>query len=256
MEKRYKILIILFFSLLTAKQSVLCQSTIGIEVGYGFPWATDEISDGNINVLDNGIREIETFRMSHGTGMYYSLSIKHPINSLLEGKCLFSYLDGTNVTKTIQFPTTSTKESHKGNMFWISPTLVFNLNKKKITPYAFVGFMVGIAGKITRERETRSTNKLTESKSVYSHGTALGISSGLGMKLYPVKGSKWGLFFEAKIISSSYAPKRGELVKYTIDGEDLLNSISVNESVVVYKDKYTIDESIPSDPDEPAIFSR
>ncbi|MBC7777269.1 MAG: hypothetical protein H7246_17685, partial [Phycisphaerae bacterium] len=180
----------------------------------------------------------------------------YPINSLLEGKCLVSYLDGTVATKTIESSTSNSNESYKGNMFWISPTLVFNLNKKKIAPYAFVGFMVGIAGKITVQRESRSNNELFESKTIYSKGTALGISSGLGLKIYPEKKDQWGIFIEAKLISSSYGPKRSERVQRTINGVDMLSTLSVNEKITIYKDKYSVDHSIIPAPSEPAIYSR
>ena len=256
MKRAFKILFLLLSQLLILNQKAKCQAIIGLEVGYGFPWAVDDVPDGNIKFADNGSKEIETFKYSNGTGMNYSLFFKYSINSLIESKCLVSYLDGTFATKTIQFSTTSTNESYKGNMFWIAPNLIFNLNKKKISPYAFVGFMVGVAGKITKNGETRSTNKLTETKVVYSHGTAFGLSSGLGLKFHLGKNNKWGIFCEAKITSASYGPKRGELVKYNIDGTDLLGSRTISDKKVIYKNKYVVDESIPPVSSEPAISSR
>jgi hypothetical protein len=232
------------------------QSILGIEAGYGFPWAGDEISEGSVMFTGGQSSEIEAINWSYGAGKNYSISFSHFLTSSLEAKCIVSYLDGSTVVRTIRFSNSSSFHYHRSNAFWISPSFVFNLGKKRIRPYVYTGFMFGFSPNIVHTNNTFTNGKSTETEYVFSGGSVYGISSGIGIKFYLKKNTKWYFGSEVRLVSASYGPKKGELVRYYIDGTDVLNFISINEKKVVYKDRYIEDLSVPDNPNEPAIFSR
>ncbi|HLP94601.1 MAG TPA: hypothetical protein VK168_11225 [Saprospiraceae bacterium] len=235
---------------------IQCQSSLGIEAGYGLPWAGEEISEGSVMFIGGQSSEIGAINWSYGAGKNYSISYSRFLSSSMEAKCMVSYLDGSTVVRTTLFSNSSSFRYHRSNAFWISPSLVFNLGKKRIRPYVYTGFVFGISPKIIHTNNTFTNGKSTETEYVFSGGAVYGISSGIGIKFYLKKATKWYFASEARLVSASYGPKKGELVRYYIDGTDVLSSISINEKKVIYKDKYIEDLSVPDNPNEPDIFSR
>lgn len=233
-----------------------CQSIIGVEASYGFPWAGDEISDGNIISSVPEIRKIEVINWSFGAGRSYSMSYSHFLTPSIEVKCVVSYLDGCAINRIVNFPNSNTISRYKANAFWLSPTLAFNLTKKKVRPYAYAGFSLGVKPKIQISDKTVSNGSTTESKFVFSGGSVVGISCGIGSKFYFKENAKWHFSAEARLISASYGPKKGALTQYHINGTDVLNSLTFREKNTVYKDNYVLDESIPQNPNEPEIYPR
>lgn len=237
-------------------QKIQSQSEIGIEAAYGFPWAGKEISDGNITEIKMGVVETDGLNWSYGAGRTYSLVFSHSFNASIESKCTVSYFDGSTVEKTIKFLNSTSSSTFKAKAFLLSPTLNFNIGKKKLRPYAYMGLMFDLGPKILDSAKTNSSYIVSASKYVFYGGAVYGITSGIGLKFYFKENRKWYFSTEARLISASYSPRKGKLVEYTIDGADALNSLSINDKRVVYKDKYAVDPSAPENPDEPATYSR
>lgn len=255
MKKGFRLCGFLIFGFL-AIPNIQSQSIIGLEAGYGFPWAGGEISDGNIMSTGVEVVDVEVINWSFGAGRNYSISFSRFLNASIEAKCMVSYLDGSTVHRAVNFPNSSSISSYKTSAFWLSPTLILNLGKHRIRPYAYAGFMLGISPQIIDRQKTMSTGRATDTKYVYYGGSVYGLSSGIGVKFYPGKNTKWYFSSEARLISASYGPKKGALVRYYVDGTDVIGTLSTHEKKVIYKDKYTVDDAAPENPDEPAIYSR
>jgi hypothetical protein len=235
-----------------------CQITISTDIGYQFPWATDDIPDGNINVYPNGIKEVEIENISLGSGAMYSISLNYPLSSWLESFFTFSYQDGKKYSQVFKSSLSGVNNitNYQGSMIWFTPGVGLNLKSKRTVFFSKLGLSLGINGKISSIQKISSSNSNSDIEILYSEGMAYGIYSGLGGKVNISKNNRWSLTSEIRLISASFAPKKGNLVKYDINNQDILPSLSVNEKQVIYKNKYIEDDSVPVDPNEPTVSAR
>jgi hypothetical protein len=133
-------------------------------------------------------------------------------------------------------------------MIRLTPTLVFEVPGKLFTPYARIGVVLGM-GKITGE-ETYSNSDGETGELAYemNGGLAVGSSAEIGLKFGLTE--KLSFTTGIKAIGMNYAPKRGEITKYTENGVDILSDLTTSEREVEFVDEYS-GSSASSNPDEP-----
>ncbi|MFT4827270.1 MAG: hypothetical protein ACI96L_000557 [Paracoccaceae bacterium] len=143
----------------------------------------------------------------------------------------------------------------QATMTRITPTIIYQFKRDRISPYAKLGLAIG-TGTITTSETDRVeytfgqiTQKYTDTyEEKYTGGVSFGINSTVGVKLPLSK--TISVFGEASLTNLSFAPNESEVTEATYEGEDYLNDLSTYEKNTLYKDEYTssedVDENTPS----------
>lgn len=251
-----KVLLQIIFFIAFPSQ-LICQWSVSFNGGYNFKWASNDIPDGNIMELDSGARNIEVFKHSYGAGMTYTLTVSRRISNFLFAECQISYFDGSTSTRTVDLNTTKLSESYSGKILWLSPGIKLMPNdEKKISPFARVALNIGVLGELNIDRNIQEPQSLSERTILYSKGVAYGLSSSLGLVYRSSIKSKWEFFSEIQFRSSSYSPNQSERIKDIENGENILPSLTVNATTVIYKSEYVRNPNDPVDLSKPTIANR
>jgi hypothetical protein len=146
-------------------------------------------------------------------------------------------------------------------MLQIVPAIVITPGLEKLNPYARFGMIVGIMPSITENFSSTVTNMpsfkettLSEAKSKLSGGLPLGFTAAAGASLS--LGEKLDFFAELVFNGITYAPSKGELKEWTIDGADQLPSATTKEKEWTFEKEFDADAEIPDgSPDKVAKVS-
>jgi hypothetical protein len=238
--------------------TVFAQVSLNAKFGYSFPWAVDDIPEGNIFYFEDGSREVELVKASLGSGMNYTFSILHPIKK--DSKVSFgvdiSYFNGKDVAILIKSSLINIRTTYGSKMLWICPVLKANLNNKKVSPYLSLSPSIGLFGEISEGFIGNPYgHELIEINSIYSKGLAYGINTILGIQGQFFKNSHLGILIEINSMSSSFGPKRGEIVKSLKDGISNLEEMGMNK-VTLFKNKHIKDATLPNDLSKPLVATR
>lgn len=230
------LMLLLLFNIMQI-QCVMGQATVNFELGYGLPWAIDDISDGSSIVFEDGRQEIEVYKTSYGAGQYYSFSLDYPFTPSMQIGCRLSYLQGATSASTFKLVQTGAESSNTyyGRMFWVSPQMTFKPSVKRFSPYIQLGPSIGLLGQVFLEEKNENSNGLSETKIIYSKGIAYGVSSSLGCEYSLSKNDKWKVNAAIRLISASFGAKRADVVEWKQNGIDNIEFLSTHDKTVVYK---------------------
>jgi hypothetical protein len=122
-------------------------------------------------------------------------------------------------------------------MFRVSPVFRFSV------PGRFIYFKVGpifrLAGNIIASYQFKdySVNSVTNSDWHYSHGFSIGGFAAIGLKRK--LNEHFSIFGEAALNVQSWAPKKGVVVSYKIDGAEMIETLNVAQKETNYVSGYT-----------------
>lgn len=134
------------------------------------------------------------------------------------------------------------------NMIQIKPTVVIRAGYEKINPYAKIGLVAGF-GKIEMEIEQYDGTNLFNSIIELDGGMALGFHSSLG-SLYKIN-NRFSLFGELNLVSLTYSPEKGRITKFYANGEDVLASMSVQNTQFDFVDTL-VETGVPPSSTQPS----
>lgn len=134
-------------------------------------------------------------------------------------------------------------------MLFVEPTVKIRSNIGKSSVYGSLGPSIGLLGRIKVNTQIISP-EVSKSEFVMDKGIAWGLASSLGLSVPFSKRFAW--FIEHKVRVSSYAPKRGRLLKYIQSEVDLLPDQSRSTREVVFVNKRSTVENVPIDPTKPS----
>ena len=78
----------------------------------------------------------------------------------------------------------------------------------------------------------------------------MGANGAFGVE-YPLRG-RINVFGEVSINNINYKPRKTEITEFTLNGNDILNTLSTREKITEYEDKYTeVSSSNPANPNTP-----
>lgn len=214
------------------------------QMPYGSPpfggfYNETEISPGNTKIeivninLGKGINVGGTFGYMFNNNIAAEVEIDYLLGSKTEADK--KYLDGDYENTKIW-----------SNMIQIKPSFVLSTSYSKINPYAKLGIILA-TGKI-KEEYTEYDGSLTNIEFESKGGLAFGFQGGVGLNFAIT--SNMSLFGEINMNNMTYAPKEGELKKYTIDGVDQLAGSDVRDREYEFVDEI-INNGSPSDPNSP-----
>jgi len=156
------------------------------------------------------------------------------------------------------FGGTNSEASIKVNVLSFIPSVVITAGLEKVNPYARFGLVIGVLPSMYHRYEsyqpTTNPPKDIEAIEKYSAGVSLGFQASGGVTFRVSK--VIGLFIEMNFTGMSYAPKKSELIKYTLNGEDQLPTMNTKQRETLYFSKLNLDEVIPdTSPDKKLLKS-
>lgn len=201
----------------------------------------------------------EQISTSLGKGTNFNLSAGYMFNDNFGVDVGFSYLFGGKTNSKYEYYGRSvhydiydnpiyydyseiSENSISSNMFRINPSLLFTFGSKTISPYAKFGLILGL-GSITYELtnidedDYYNLNDQNFVKLKMNGGIALGCNATLGLS-YNI-GETITIFSELNLISMSYAPKKGKIVEYTVNGKNELHDLTTSEKEFLFVGEFS-----------------
>ena len=141
----------------------------------------------------------------------------------------------------------------------ITPALRLTTSYEHVNVYAKAGCVIGFNGHYVDNYEGESYNtnppiygqavKITQE---YKGRTSAGFSGSIGF-LYNAS-KNISIFLEGNGIAHSWAPKKGEITQYEINGTNQLSSLTVSEREFEFVDKVTENNHPPADEPEKILM--
>lgn len=156
-----------------------------------------------------------------GKGLNFGATIGYMFNSNLGAEVAVDYLMGSKTKTKIIGSGGSLEQSLSSKMIQIKPALVISAGYSKFNPYAKFGVIIG-SGKINQEFKLLLTD-VTDAEAEAKGGIAFGFHAGVGLNF--VLTPKLSLFGELNMNNLSYAPEKGKLIKYNVNGVDQLATL-------------------------------
>lgn len=229
--------------------------------GYGFPAASYLMADniiynstGEFSVVDY---EIVKGSGSFGKGLQAGAIFGYMFNPNIGAELGISYLFGGKIESKdedhYQGESSMYENTRSAKMLRFTPALKMTVGNGDIKPYMRSGLVIGTAGKIKSVGKDTFTgefnNGVTEREMELTGGISLGFAGALGADF--MLSDKIGLFTELGVITQSWAPKKGEVTRYTVDGVDRMNDLKTREKEFEFVESYTVnyptvDENSPT----------
>jgi len=200
-------------------------------------------------------------KVSLGKGLNFGLNLGYMFNGNIGIDLQCSYLLGDETTSESKDNYTFLninfydyeKISIKSQMFRVNPSIIIASGFDKLDPYAKFGVILGF-GSITLNYlyEEYENNQLQDKEVVkwkMDGGMAFGISSALGL-MYHIS-DLISVYGELNLVGMSYAPKKGKMTEYTINGADQLPGLTTDDKEIDFVDDITYDYDNPPSSAEP-----
>lgn len=249
--------ILLTFPLLLFSIVSSSQSTLRASLGYGIPLNSDVIMVQVREGYDNNFyQKVKAIYGSYGSGFRFNIAFARPIkkgssfswdieNTLVLGK---KYVNRSIYNNGVETPE---RTETRSLAYQISPSVVYGVSWKTLTPYVRIGPTVSFAKLITDVRLLTTNFLEVEYSYEYKGGVGLGMKSTIGtaMQLSP----KISLIGEVSFLSMTYGPKKGWLTKYDVEGSSELDQFSKKDRTIKFEKEYTID---PNDSEAQTVKTR
>lgn len=253
-----KVALLMFISLF----SVAAYSQFYINVGGGY-----NLGIANQSLLynyesTNDIEKAENVKISLGKGLDFGLNLGYMFNSNLGIDLQCTYLLGDEATgeskSTYTFYNTKyydyEKISIKSQMIRVNPSIIIASGFEKLDPYAKFGVILGFGSITCSYLGEDYINDQLQNKEVQewklNGGMAFGLSSTLGL-MYHIS-DLISVYGELNLVGMSYAPTKGVMTKYTVNGSDRLPNLTTDDKEIDFVDDITYDYNNPPSTAEPS----
>ncbi len=234
--------ILLLFLLLAFQIANAQKLYFSIGGGPSFGMAKEPYSNFyDIDVV-NTSTELETANLiSFGKGFNSRFRLAYRLTENLDIAIEASYLQGGKnsysqsrlVDNNNEFRLSERRVDVFGNMWSISPNLVFSPFNTRISPYIRIGPSLNF-GRTYEEVEYKYLTT-TISTEEFTGPVSWGFLADLGVKY--LADENWEIFAEIRFHSFSFEPTESQITQYEIDGVDQLASLNTYKRKTVYKDK-------------------
>jgi len=238
-------------------------------VGYGLPWLSQQIGTNSSSTYSTALHPetgMEVPRVtnvskiikgSYGAGLNFSGAFGYTLSENIGLELGISYSTGKEYRVTSSYTDTrldvfksSTYESEtsKSRAVLFTPMLKFITHKRNLTPYFLIGPVFAKANfnrtmvRSTQESDA-SVNEVRNTK--YKGGISVGLRGAVGASV--VLNRKVSIFSEIMFTGMNYYPKESEIVRYTINGEDRITSLTENSRKTIYVKSVDNDSDNASD---------
>ncbi|MCX6231498.1 MAG: outer membrane beta-barrel protein [Bacteroidetes bacterium] len=226
----------------------------------------EEVRQAKSNSNYTSTRDVN--RISFGKGFNVTGALGYMFNKNMGVELGLSYLiGGTTSVKDSYYDVAGalsySNTDYSARMFRINPSVYFTAGNKMISPYARFGLIIGFAT-ITEDYEDKISNTIYNPNPPYGLITnvtatthtekmngsmALGFNAALGAALNVSDKFCW--FAELNVVSLSYAPTKGEIVSYTLNGQNNLSNLNTSQRETEYSENYSYDTSVGQPFNEP-----
>jgi opacity protein-like surface antigen len=219
---------------------------MGLGFNYGFPAAGNAL--GTIDTRDNpaNTSSSENVRGSFGTGFSLGYYVGYMMNSNFGFEINANYLWGSKYnfsSNTAQGNGNyhNTTDEVSAITFRISPALRMTFGDGKLRPYLRAGLTFGLFNKIIDNSVQTDMNSssngpdVTEMKFELTKGNSFGFTGAFGAGF--AVNDAFSIFGEVTNFSSSWGPEKGEIVKATLNGNDILSTMDVSDKQFEFVDK-------------------
>jgi len=253
-----KVALLMFISLF----SIAAYSQFYINVGGGYNLGIANQSLLNNDESTNNITKIENVKVSLGKGLNFGLNLGYMFNSNIGIDLQCSYLLGDETTSESKDNYTFLninfydyeKISIKSQMFRVNPSIIIASGFDKLDPYAKFGVIFGFGSINLNYLDEEYENNQLEDKEVVKWkmdgGMAFGISSALGL-MYHIS-DLISVYGELDLVGMSYAPIKGVMTEYTVNGADKLPNLTTDDKEIDFVDDITYDYNNPPSSAEPS----
>ena len=261
-----KVVLLMFINLFSI--AAYSQFYINVGGGYNLGIANQTLLNiANQTLLINyestdNIQKIENVKTSLGKGLNFGLNIGYMFNGNIGIDLQCSYLLGDETTGEYKYNYTYFNNNYydfgkislKSQMFRVNPSIIIASGFDKLDPYAKFGVILGF-GSITLNYlyEEYENNQLQDKEVVkwkMDGGMAFGISSALGL-MYHIS-DLISVYGELDLVSMSYAPTKGVMTEYTVNGADKLPDLTTDAKEIEFLDEITYDYDNPPSTAEPS----
>lgn len=227
---------------------------VSLNTGYGFASSSQSIQN---RTSGSNSTTYEHANLSLGKGLNLGGAFGYMFNKNVGAELALSYLIGGTTTVKYNSISSSTSSSNSTNdlsssILRFNPSMVISSGLDGINPYAKFGVIIGTGSfNVNMNSSNTSSSKTTVTKetTLYNGGLALGITASLGAS-YKIN-DKISFFGELALVSMSYAPTKGEITAYTVDGADKLSGLKTSGKMIDFVDTYTHNSSITPSDSEP-----
>jgi len=242
--------------------SIAAYSQFYINVGGGYNLGIANQSLLNNYERTNNIEKMENVKTSLGKGLNFGLNLGYMFNGNIGIDLQCSYLLGDETTGESEDNFTFfdinyydfEKISIKSQMFRVNPSIIIASGFDKLDPYAKFGVIFGFGSINLNYLDEEYENNQLEDKEVVKWkmdgGMAFGISSALGL-MYHIS-DLISVYGELDLVGMSYAPIKGVMTEYTVNGADKLPDLTTDAKEIEFLDEITYDDDNPPSTAEPS----
>jgi len=242
--------------------SIAAYSQFYINVGGGYNLGIANQSLLNNYERTNNIVKMENVKTSLGKGLNFGLNLGYMFNGNIGIDLQCSYLLGDETTGESEDNFTFfdinyydfEKISIKSQMFRVNPSIIIASGFDKLDPYARFGVIFGFGSINLNYLDEEYENNILENKVIekwkYNGGMAFGISSALGL-MYHIS-DLISVYGELDLVGMSYAPIKGVMTEYTVNGADKLPNLTTDDKEIDFVDDITYDYNNPPSSAEPS----
>jgi len=242
--------------------SIAAYSQFYINVGGGYNLGIANQSLLNNYERTNNIVKMENVKTSLGKGLNFGLNLGYMFNGNIGIDLQCSYLLGDETTGESEDNFTFfdinyydfEKISIKSQMFRVNPSIIIASGFDKLDPYAKFGVIFGFGSINLNYLDEEYENNQLEDKEVVKWkmdgGMAFGISSALGL-MYHIS-DLISVYGELDLVGMSYAPIKGVMTEYTVNGADKLPNLTTDDKEIDFVDDITYDYNNPPSSAEPS----
>lgn len=208
---------------------------------------------GMVNsVWNNNRLTEEQLNLSFGQGLNFGLNFGYRLNSYLHADLDFSYLLGASFTanSSNDLSMVERETAMSARMLQLSPSVVFSPATGPVRLFARLGLVFGNASLDVISHNKFSGGSEIEQELLLDGGWAIGMMAGLGLS-HKIN-ERFSIVGELRSINMSYAPTRGEVTKYVVDGQDEIATLTTEAREVEFVDSYSVNRNSPPSSDEPS----
>jgi opacity protein-like surface antigen len=217
---------------------------LNLGAGYGIGMAGQNLG------TNETYNSIEVVRGSLGKGFNTGVGFGYMFTENVGMEMNLNYLLGAKTTFTDNSSDNNPEDVRiiSANMLRINPAMKFTFGET-IKPYAKIGMVIGVAGKITETNEDNSGAPLfptkVETTQEYTGGVSLGLTGALGVDI--MFSEMIGMYVELGALAQSYAPTKSVITQYDINGAQHITDLTTHDKETEYLSSY--DPAAPDNDD-------
>ncbi len=251
MKTLKKFILPAFIAVLGAYSASGQQSYIRVNTGYSLGAIKSDFYDFQPWLISNADGPIENNSFSLGQGFNIGGAYGYMFNKHVGAEIAASYFMGGKSTLRTTSDDVMTSIDQSVQMFQFAPSFVLQAGFEKWNPYARVGMVFGL-GSIDQTMSWSWENNQARDKSTYSGSLALGFTGSLGINY--TMNEKFSLFAECTFIGLNYAPTEGRTYESTLNGQNRLDDLAINQKEFIFSDDY--DANADVDINQPSVLQR